>query len=267
MTNKLEEVFGVSSKLVLSYVERDEVDNRFVEALKSQKQIIVYGSSKQGKTALVSKYVSYDKNLVVSLSPKTKILDIYSSILRQAGVAIQNNYSESTTREATLGLVGKVKAIFPVFGSSELEGKNELKSNVNKDYEYEEIPFNLSLPQDISEILKKIRFNQLIILENFHYLDDDIQKEFAYDLRSFQEMGIRFIILGVWREKNKMVQFNGDLLDRIEEIPVEPWLEEDFIRVAKKGADKLEISFSKKILNECHELSFKSIGVLQEILK
>jgi hypothetical protein len=26
----------------------------------------------------------------------------------------------------------------------------------------------------------------------------------------------------VWREKNRVVQFNGDLLDRLEEIPVEP---------------------------------------------
>lgn len=267
MNIKLEDIFGVSSKTVLSYVERDAVDKRFIEALKSEKQIIVYGSSKQGKTALVSKYVNYEQNVVVSLSPKTKVLDIYSSILRQAGVTIQNNYSESTAREATLGVVGKFKAILPFIGGTEVEGNNEIKSNVSKDYEYEEIPFNLSLPQDISEILRQINFTKLIILENFHYLDDDIQKEFAYDLRSFQEMGIRFIILGVWREKNKMVQFNGDLLDRIEEIPVEPWFEEDFIKVAKKGAEKLSIAFPNELLNQCHEISFRSIGVLQEILK
>ncbi|MEH2042614.1 hypothetical protein [Nostoc sp.] len=64
-----------------------------------------------------------------------------------------------------------------------------------------------------------------------------------------------------------MVQFNGDLLDRIEEIPVEPWLEEDFIKVANKGAEKLSIIFPKELLNQCHETCFKSIGVLQEILK
>ncbi len=44
------------SVAVLSYVKRDEVDNKFTEALNFDKQIIVYGSSKQGKTALVSKY-------------------------------------------------------------------------------------------------------------------------------------------------------------------------------------------------------------------
>jgi hypothetical protein len=78
---KLSEVFGVSAKPILSYIERDEVDTRFSEALNSDKQIIVYGSSKQGKTALVSKYLPYQKNLLVSLTPKTSVLDIYQTIL------------------------------------------------------------------------------------------------------------------------------------------------------------------------------------------
>jgi hypothetical protein len=73
---KLEEVFGVSAKPIRSYVERSEVDTRFREALESDKQIIVYGSSKQGKTALVSKYLPYERNSLVSLTPKTNIVDI-----------------------------------------------------------------------------------------------------------------------------------------------------------------------------------------------
>ena len=41
----------------------------------------------------------------------------------------------------------------------------------------------------------------------------DVQGQFAFDLRTFEEMGIRFIILGVWRENNRLIQFNGDLQD------------------------------------------------------
>jgi hypothetical protein len=43
MNPKLEEV-GVSSQPVLSYIERSYVDDRFLESLKSDKQIVVYGS-------------------------------------------------------------------------------------------------------------------------------------------------------------------------------------------------------------------------------
>ena len=49
----VEDVFGVSGKQVESYVEREHVDDKFIDALRTDKQIVVYGASKQGKTALV----------------------------------------------------------------------------------------------------------------------------------------------------------------------------------------------------------------------
>lgn len=261
MRIKLDEVFGVSSKPVRSYVERSDVDDKFIEALQSDKQIVVYGSSKQGKTALVSKYIPYQNNILVSLSPRTNLLDIYLSVLRQAGIRIETGQTETIGREAQLGIGAKFKALIPVFCSAETSINTELTSSLDKDREYEEIPFNFSLPQDISEILKKTRMNKFIIFENFHYLNDELQQQFAYDLRTFQELGIRFIILGVWREKNKMAQFNGDLLDRITEVPVEPWHKDDFIKVAKKGASELSISFYADFLEKACSASFKSIGV------
>jgi len=78
---------------------------------------------------------------------------------------------------------------------------------------------------------------------------------------------VRFVVLGVWREKNRMAQFNGDLLDRVVEIPVEPWTEVDFRRVARKGAEALGLSFSEEILSGAIEASFSSIGVFQELMK
>ena len=96
----LEEVFGVSARPILSYVERDEVDSRFRDALGSDKQVIVYGSSKQGKTALVSKHLPYAGHILVSLTPKTQVLDIYHTILSNAGVRILTGSADKTSRES-----------------------------------------------------------------------------------------------------------------------------------------------------------------------
>jgi hypothetical protein len=46
---------------------------------------------------------------------------------------------------------------------------------------------------------------------------------------------------------------NGDLLDRVVEVPVEPWTEVDFQRVAGKGAEALNISFSPEILKNARD--------------
>lgn len=264
---KLEQVFGVSADQVLSYISRPQVDERFLEAIKSNKQVVVYGASKQGKTALVSKYLPYEKHIPVSVTPKTEIIDIYSSILRQLDVKLQLSQTDSAAREmhATVGL--KVKALIPLFGSGEAKTDTGAKSKVEDVTQYEEVPFNLALPQDVSELLKKVGSKKTIIIENFHYLDEDKQKQLAFDLRTFQELGVRFVILGVWREKNRLAQYNGDLLDRVMEVPVEPWTEDEFRQVAITGAKKLKIRFEDGIVDKCAKASFSSIGVFQELLK
>jgi len=186
MTKKLEDVFGVRSRPVLSYVRRASVDDRFVEALKADKQIVVYGSSKQGKTALVQEYLPYDDNLVVRLTPKTQIIDIYASVLRQSGVEIQDSFSESKGREA--GATGKIgfKAMLPFVGGAKGEAGADVRATADKSVQYKEVPFNLELPQDISELLREVYVTKTIILENFHYLDDERQRQLSFDLRTFQ---------------------------------------------------------------------------------
>jgi len=264
---KLEEVFGVSSGPVLSYIRRDAVDGRFVEALKADKQIVVYGSSKQGKTALVQEYLPYEKQIVVRLTPKTQISDIYASVLRQLGIQLKTGAVEVSGRETSASLKASFKALIPIFGGGEASAEGGAKAQARTDQNYKEVPFNLELPQDISELIRETRQHKTIILENFHYLDDERQKQLSFDLRTFQELGIQFVILGVWREKNRLPQFNGDLVDRVIEIPVEPWLEADFKRVAEKGQAELNLEITAELVALSVESSFSSIGVFQELLK
>jgi hypothetical protein len=264
---KLEEVFGVSAKPVRSYVERDEVDTRFREALASDKQVIVYGSSKQGKTALVSKHLPYDKHLLVSLTPRTRVIDIYQTILSRAGVRTTAGVTEKNSSESNVSIGAKVKAQIPLFGGGEASSEGGTKAGSGAETKYEEIPVNMELPQHVADLLGRVGSKKWVILENFHYLNDETQRQFAFDLRAFQELGLRFVVLGVWREKNRMAQFNGDLLDRIIEVPVEPWKPEDFRRVVAQGSAALNIAFSASIIDSAIEASFSSIGVFQELLK
>jgi len=263
----LEKVFGVSADPVLSYVERTEIDGKFTDALKTPKHVVVYGSSKQGKTALVSRHLPYEENVVVRLSPSSNVEDIYSSILRQAGVELEISKTEEIAGEvsATLGI--KAKAKIWLFGEGEMNASGYVKSTDKTQRALHTISFNLAVAQDIAELLKKIGFCKKVILENFHYLAEEKQRHLAFDLRSFQEMGIIFVILGVWRQKDKMRIYCSDLTDRVVDVPVEPWDTADFTKVAKAGAKELNITISSSIISTCIENSFGSVGVFQELMK
>ena len=263
----LDQVFGVSASTVLSYVERNSVDSSFTAAMAADKQIVVYGASKQGKTALVQRHLPYESNIIVRLTPKTEIADAYRSILRQAGITIQEGHSTERSGEASIKGKAGFKALIPIFGGAEASTEIGAKGGTVASKDFTEVPFNLELPQDISELLAQAKISKTIILENFHYLSDKKQRQFAFDLRTFQELGIRFVILGVWKERNRLAQFNGDLLDRIHEVPVEPWLDKDFDRVVEKGEHELNISFDTGLKASIKAASFSSIGVYQELLK
>ena len=266
MIYKTNDVFGVRSKLIASYIERERVDQAFKEALTDGNEVIVYGSSKQGKTSLILNNLPEDQYVKVECSPQTQPIDIYKSILRQLGI----KFIESETTEEKHEHGGKASAGFkikiPFIGNTAASAEISDKAANGNSRKETYIEYNLELAQDVSEILKQHSVKKYLILENFHYLTLDVQGALAYDLRVFQDQGIIFVILGIWREANRLVQFNGDLLDRITEIPVEPWMVEDFKKVMKKGADLLNVSFLQ-VEDRLIVDSFDSIGVVQELCK
>lgn len=251
---ELNEVFGNNGDHLVTYIKRDQVDEEFLDALQSNKQIMIYGASKQGKTTLLKQYIDYDgeseyNNVVYSINNKTDLADIYRRILQSAGLRLDTSYTSGEGQGDSNSIAIRAKI---------------LKTRaINFDYE----EFNITEPQSIADFLTRLnQKDKIIILENFHYLTMENQRKFAFDLRTFQDLKIKFIILGVWREKNKLALFNGDLLDRVYEIPVEPWDKVDFEKVIKIGEEKLNIKFSEEIKKMLIDMSFSSIGVLQDLL-
>ena len=266
-TSDIGKVFGVNKEMVLSYIERDAVDGKFNNALADDRHIIIYGASKQGKSALVKKHLKEEQYLTVNCSIQMTTKDIYQSILRQIGVEIETSSEYSTGHKAEGIVKVGFKAILPFLGQSDLSGEGVVGDESGTKVSAHTIEFNMELVQDICEILRKCKFNKWVIIENFHYLHDDVQALFAVDLRILQDMGYKFIILGIWRERNRLLQFNRDLTDRVIEIPVEPWVKTDFDAVISKGMKELGITISQEICESIEEIGFGNIGIVQELCK
>lgn len=265
---QLGQVFGVAKDPVESYIERQNVDNILLSAIPKSQQIIIYGSSKQGKTALLQRHIPEDQRITVHCGPTTSAEDLYRSILRQQNIEIKSETVVDTSREISGSLTSKFTAMIPFFGGTEIEAKGEAKGNHGTNITTIPIEFNLSVAQDVGELLKKVGSEKHFhVLENFHYLSDQVQRQLAFDLRTFEEMGLRFIILGVWRERNRLIQYNGDLQDRIIEVPVEPWQAADFERILEKGAPLLNITISNPIKEQIFLQAHGSVAVVQELLK
>lgn len=260
------QVYGVSNEVIDTYIERPAVDKLFTEGLQKNKHIIIYGASKQGKTSLTNKHLEESDYIKVNCSPSATTLDLFNSIVRQLDIEILESKETTNTIGGELKASLKAKIRIPLFGGGDAE--TEVSSSLEKGTakNYKTVEYNLALAQDLSELLKKTNFKKRIILENFHYLNVEVQKQLSIDLRIFEDYNILFIILGIWRERNRLAQFNGDLVDRVIEIPVEPWERKDLRKIVDKGLPLLNVCFKdvvEDIINRC----FDSVGVFQEICK
>ena len=83
----VDEVFGINRDLPLNYVERDSADAVLINNLARRQHLVIYGSSKQGKTSLRKHCLNEDDYIVVHCSNKWGLDDVHEAILKQQGMS------------------------------------------------------------------------------------------------------------------------------------------------------------------------------------
>lgn len=85
---ELDEVFGMSRDIPKNYVSRSYVDEELEVNLLMDKHVVIYGSSKQGKTCLRKKCIDEDDQIVIQCNNRWNLEEIHSAILKKAGYKI-----------------------------------------------------------------------------------------------------------------------------------------------------------------------------------
>ena len=255
----LEDVFGIQRDIPLNYIAREDVDDIFIESLSRKRHIVIYGSSKQGKTCLRKKCLTEDQYIIIQCFNKFTIALLNEQILKQAGFQI------ITSEKKSFGSTFKVNATagFNLFAKAEASG--EYDRDTTREIEKKSFDIDLSDTNDIIKALKEINFSKFIILEDFHYLSKETQIDFAVALKMyFDNSTFVFIIVGVWLEENRLTVYNGDLAGRIVSINADDWKEEDLTKVIEIGTSLLNVRFAEEWIYSIIEESFNNVFFVQE---
>lgn len=261
------DVFGISRALPLNYTPRASVDDEFRKALTRKKHLVIYGSSKQGKTSVRKYNLTEDEYLVVTCSNKWDLGQLHSAILKQAGYSVVLSNTKNTSGhfkiKAQAGLKAKLFGVLGPEGTLSLEGENQKGSSD----EITEAPLELD-PLDVNDIitaLNKIEFHRWIVLEDFHYLPEQTQKDFAVALKAFHESSpFTFIIVGVWLQEDRLMQFNGDLSGRVSTINADIWQRDELAAAVAEGERLLNITFDEGFREVLLDRASESISIVQE---
>lgn len=259
---RLDQVFGVSSVLPeYTYVDRCKLDSTFRYIVGSNKHVVIYGASKQGKTVLRKKNLPEENCIKIQCTSSTEVSDIYTEIIRQLDVKLAKSGSAENTdnygRNAKLS--AEIKT--PIARASGELGESH-RRNSRHTTQYEITGNSSDNIYFITDIIKQSA--KRVVIEDFHYLSEDEKKKFAFSLKSFWDSHVFFIIVGVWSEENYLQLYNGDLAGRVNEIDVR-WTDSEIGQVISKGEKTLRIKFSEKIINSLIKDSMQNVGLLQRL--
>jgi len=256
--HKASDVYGIGRDLPLNYVSRKAVDELLVNSLTRDKHLVIYGSSKQGKTSLRKHCLHEQDYIVIHCSNKWALADVHAAILKRAGFEI----TQSTTRTATgkNKIVAAFKAsIFGVGVETSGEKEQTTSDAVTKH------PLELD-PDDVNDIISALNgFTRFIVLEDFHYLPIETQKDFAVALKAFHEQSsLCFMVVGVWLDESRLTVYNGDLTGRVIGINADKWSKSELGEVIEAGEHLLNIRFADSFKNALLSGCLDSVYIVQE---
>jgi hypothetical protein len=262
-TYTTDEVFGIARDVPLNYTTRESVDQKLIDNLTREKHIIIYGSSKQGKTSLRKHCLKEDDYIIVQCSNKWGLEDLLSNILKRAGFKIEQ--SEKKTESGRNKILASLSATLFGVGAN-VSGEKETEKQIETTTAALELD-----PSDVNDViaaLANIKFNRYIVLEDFHYLPIETQKDFAVALKAFHEASKTcFIVIGVWLEENRLVVYNGDLTGRIVSVNADRWTDEELTGVVQEGERLLNVKFDGLFTIAAIKESYGSVYIVQEVCR
>lgn len=257
---KTEDVFGVSRELPSNYIERLKVDKAFKDSLARSKHIVIFGSSKQGKTSLRKKWLKEDQYVTIHCSNKWQLYDLNANILKKAGFELSESRTKSETGRNKI--LAKISAT--LFGAGSEVGAEKEKETTEEETT-RKLELDLDNVNDVIDALNSVNFDKIILLEDFHYLQTDTQRDFSFELKAFHENSdFLFVIIGVWLDENRLATYNGDLVGRIVSINADNWNKKELMEVIQEGERLLNISIHDSFKNSLLEHSNESVYIVQE---
>lgn len=252
------DVYGIGRELPLNYVSRKAVDEYFVANLTRDKHIIIYGSSKQGKTSLRKHCLQDDDYIVVHCSNKWGVAELHAAIVKRVGYEVTQSSTRTTSGK------NKIVAAFKanVLGIGVASGGEK---EVSKSDAVTTAPLELD-PEDVNDIITALKgFKKFIVLEDFHYLPIETQKDFSVALKAFHEQSkLCFIIVGVWLEEGRLTVYNGDLTGRMVGVNADLWTPDELREVIAAGEALLNVSFADHFKDAVIAGCLDSVYIVQE---
>ena len=162
-------------------------------------------------------------------------------------------------------LTGRVEATAELGHSlfARLGVRSSVESESSEDATYRPIGRDLTDLKFVADLI--IASRRRLVIEDFHYLSEFDRRSCAYDFKTLWDYSCFVVIVGIWNERNLLLNLNGDLSGRVVEEAIE-WNDGDLAAIFDRGGSALNIEFTEEFKQRAIRDCFKNAGILQRLI-
>lgn len=239
MNKKFSDIFKPGTYPQRTYVSRYSRGTKYTyeERLRQSLSIEGYltyivGPSKIGKTVLCEKVIGQANMISMSGNDFSKEHDFWSGIGKKIGISMTAEISEE---------------------SAAFSGNEQKSTIITKNY------FGTK-----DKVLEYFEENEkVLVLDDFHYAPPEIQYDIACQLKEVIRLGFKAVVISLPYRSDDAIRLNPDLTGRISIIEIEPWKEEELVRIADKGFTELGVAVDKEQMSRMAKESIHSPQLMQ----
>src|ERR1700730_3103087 len=238
-------VFIAGGQPSVTYVDREHLDigRQLARAMAMPNQIVsLSGPTKCGKTVLCRHVLGDRQYIWIDGGQTATAKAVWDKICYELNFPVEISKSSGTKT----GFVASVKGMLFSAGGSQL-----FEPETKRTYQID------SMASAIRYLIEK---NISLIIDDFHYLDDDARKEFVRNIKGAVFSGLHVVLLSVSHRIFDAIKAETELTGRFISVSVPEWSQEDLSIIPNKGFTALNISCSFKIIDsiagECRSSPF-----------
>jgi len=222
------------------------------------KLISITGPTKSGKTVLCTKLLPEDSSIFISGGSVKEEKELWDSILNELEVDIRTTTTKTKTdiEEKSGDFNGSIG--LGIFKVGAKQGDKESNANA------EATVSNKVSNNKLIAIQNLIENNITLIIDDFHYINKDIQQSIIRSLKQPIFKGLRVIILAVPHRAYDALRVESEMTGRVVQLPIQLWELEELKQIAILGFKALNLECPEEIIDRLAVESFGSPHLMQE---
>lgn len=259
---RLSDVFISGGQPTVTYNPRSRLhlEDKLDEYLEMGHKILaITGPTKSGKTVLVRSRLSSENSCWISGGQISSESEFWENIIeRYEGYTdYSNTESDSTELGEEIGIDGGIDLkIMKTGGKASTMQTKSTEQSVSRSR-------RLS-PKIIATRLLNDNKNIPMIIDDFHYIDQELQMKIVRYLKDLVFNGLRIIIISVPHRAYDAVKVEREMTGRLTQLEIPIWEEEELKMIMRVGFGELNMEVPQELIDSFAEESFGSPHLTQD---